>query len=261
MYIPIIYAIPKTRKGLIILLSILLAVCVGIAVFITVQWAGDQQSLRENGQPDFNALAEDQLEPGLFVHGSIDIALDVYAEQYESDFGRRTSDDSTSLYYLVPVYNTSDGSISYLITYQAEPEDYATMDNIVAQSWSNDPLTARLDIENGEIFSLPDDLKGYFSDYANDPTLYENGSFIDWCKEYDIFGTDDAAAIEAKLVPYMIKKTSMAGTDPAVIYVFAAIAVLLAASLLFVIFYKKGKACPETTPPEDFNRVKEQLEE
>ena len=217
MYIPIFYVIPKTKKGLIILLAILLAICVGIAIFITVQWATDQRSLRENGQPDFNTLAEDQLESGLFVYGSIDIALDTYAEEYESDFGRRTSDDSTSLYYLVPIYDTADGSMRYLITYKADPEDYETMDKIIAQSWSNDPLTARLDIENGQIFSLSDDLKGYFSEYAHDPTLYENGSFIDWCKEYDIFGTDDEAAIEAKLVPYMIKKTGMAGTDPTII--------------------------------------------
>jgi hypothetical protein len=261
MSIPILYVIPRTKKGLIITLAILIAVSIGLAVYGYISWSADQKMLQEKGQPDFNTLAADQLEAGMIVQGNIDLALEVYAEEYESNFGLRTTDDSTSLYYLVPVYDmANDGSmtIRYLITYEADPQEYETMDKVVAQTWSTDPITVELTVDNGEVRALPDDLKGYFHEWANNTQFYENGTFIDWCKEYGIFDTNDDVAIEAKLVPFLINKTATAGTDPIIMWIFGALAILLAVGLILVVRYKHPiKGFEDTPPKEDFNQIKD----
>jgi hypothetical protein len=129
----------------------------------------------------------------------------------------------------------------------------------VAQTWSGGPLTTRLTVDDGYIWSLPDDFKKYFSEWAHDASFYENGSFIDWCKEYDVFGTNDEAAIEAKLVPYDIYRTDRAmDSGPLITWIFGGLAVLLVIGLILIIRYKYPiKGFADAPPKENFNRVKE----
>jgi hypothetical protein len=256
--------LPRTKKGLIITLAVLSAIFLGLAIFGYFEWSRDHQLLQEKGQPDFNTLTEDQLEAGMFVHGDFDLALDVYAEAYDSQLGIRTSKDSSNLYYLIPIYDKAgDGEIQYLITFNAEPEDFDTLDKIVAQTWSDDPITTRLTVDNGYMWNLPDTFKEYFSEWAHDDSFYENGSFIDWCKEYNVFGTDDEAAIEAKLVPYNIYRTDkMADSGPLITWIFGGLTILLLIGMILVIRYKHPiKGFEDTPPKEDFNKVKALSEE
>ena len=127
MHIPIL--LPRTKKGLIIALAVVSAIFLGLAIFAYFDWQKDYHILQEKGRPDFNTLTEDQLEAGMSVHGDIDLALGAYAESYETDLGIRTSDESSSLYYLIPIFDMAgDGKIRYLITFHAEPEDFDTLD-------------------------------------------------------------------------------------------------------------------------------------
>lgn len=238
--IPVI--IPRTRKGLIILLSVLFIICAGAAVFTYFSWSADQQALKTGGQPDFNTLSETDLKDGLIVTGKIDMALEAYAEEYDTTVGIRTSDDSETLYYVVPIYDeAADGSVSinYLITYKADPKDFDTLDAIVDYTWNDVAEPAPLAVENAEISTLPSDIKGYYTEWANDPTFYENGSFIDWCAEMDIFGTSDKAVIESKMVPFMIDRTSTAGTDPTIVWLFTGFSGLCLIILVVLLLRKK----------------------
>ena len=214
----------------------------------------------KKGRPDFNTLTEDQLEAGMSVHGDIDLALGAYAESYETDLGIRTSDESSSLYYLIPIFDRAgDGKIRYLITFHAEPEDFDTLDKIVAQTWSGEPITTRLTVDDGYIGRLPDKFKQYFLEWAHDDMFYENGSFIDWCKEYNVFGTDDEAAIEARFVPFRIYREDMSfESGPIYAWAFGGTSILIVIGMVLLIRYKVPiKGFEDTPPKEDFNRVRE----
>ncbi len=238
--IPVI--IPKTRKGLIILLAVLFVICAGAAVFTYFSWSSDQQALKTSGQPDFNTLSEADLKGGLIVKGTIDIALDAYVEDYETTVGIRFSDNSEALYYLVPIYDMDkDGYITfkYLITYKAEPKDFDAMNDIATNFWNGGAELKTLTIDNAKIVDLPAENKRLFAEWASTPNYYEGGSFYDWCAETLAFGTDDRAAIESKFVPYMIQKTATAGTDPVVMWILAGAAGLCLIILAVVLIRKK----------------------
>ena len=233
----------------------------GLSHIAYFDWSRTYRIFQEKGRLDFNTLTEDQLKAGMCVQGVIDLALGVYAESYETELGIRTSDESSSLYYLIPIFDRAgDGKIRYLFTFHAEPEDFDTLDKIVAQTWSGEPITTRLTVDDGYIGHLPDTIKRYFLEWAHDDTFYENGSFIDWCKEYNVFGTDDEAAIEARLVPFHIYRNVILSVESGPIYawVFGGLSIALIIALVLLIRYKGPiKGFEDTPPKEDFNRVKE----
>lgn len=241
----------RSRNGLIIRVAIVLVIFVVLTITTYNFWSSDQQALKENGQLNFNTLPLDKLKDGLIVKGSIDMALDKYAEEYETNLGFRTSGNSELIYYVVPVYDKAeDGSsvINYLITYKAVPADFEAMDAIVAKTWNGSRVSAGLTVENARISKLPGKIQQYFTEWAHDTQFYENGSFIDWCAENNIFGTDDRAVIESKMVPYMINKTATTGMDPLYIWICLGVSVLMLIILLVLIFYKKpvkGAAVPD----------------
>ncbi len=248
--------LPRTKKGLKITLAVLAAISLGLTILCYVLWSGEQQSLRENGRPSFNTLPAEKLDTNLMTQGVIDVALGVYAEGYESNLGLRTSDKSTELYYVIPVYDESTMMPSYLITYKATPLEYETLDKVVEQTWMGTGYDNYLTVESAGIAELSDELKGYYLEWARDPSFYENGSFVDWCAEYDVFGTDDPAAIESKLVPYRIYQSD--GTDPVLIYVLGGMTVLLLIGLVLVIRYKNPIMGFEDDPiKEDFSKLRD----
>ncbi len=216
MSIPIPIVIPRTRKGVNIMFFVLLvASLIGAAIVLTL-WTIDQNNLKEYGQPDFNTLSIDELKSGMIVKGKIDIAFDTFAEEYETEYGRRTSDQSEKLYYVVPVYNTdAEGyfDYQYVLCFITEPSDFQRMDEIFEQTWSDEDMDTKVTVTNGVITDMSGDIKQFYYEWADSPEFYDNGSFIDWCMEYNIFGTSDENEIRSRIVPYCISKTASAGTS------------------------------------------------
>lgn len=256
--------LPRTRKGMKILLLVLMAICLALSAIVFFSWLSDQNKLKETGQPSFNTLDVSGLKAGMIVKGYIDLSFDTYAEEYKAQLGIRTSDKSEALYYLVPIYDKEDDhiNIKYFITYEAEPKDYDTMDTIVKETFSDSEVTTKLTVENAVIRSMPDDVKQYLIKWAEDPNFYENGSFVDWCVEYNIFGTSDKAAIESKLVPYIIYRTVTAGTDLSVIYLFLGIGVICLIIFIILSVYKVPiKGVVDPPEKDDFNKIRENIEQ
>jgi hypothetical protein len=238
MPIPVIYPVPnpQTRKGAIIAMSICTAVFLAFTIFFFVQWSNDQQAAQKD-TPRFDTLPIDQLESGLDVHGTIDLAFDYYAETYTTDYGIRTSSDSDSLYYVIPVYD-ADGYFAYLISFEAYSSNFDTMDQIVTQTWTETDDLATLTLEHARIESLPEEIRQYLEEWSEDTTFYDGGSFIDWCAEYGIFGTQDKSLIRAKLVPYVIEESNPGSAVAGFIFLGFTVASLIL--LLVLIFRKKS---------------------
>lgn len=95
--IPIVYPIPKTRKGLKIFLIICVAISVIISIFVLINSAAQRNDLESHGKPDFNTLAQSDLTDGMYVSGNIELAMDCYAEEYDTTYGIRTSEKSESV--------------------------------------------------------------------------------------------------------------------------------------------------------------------
>ena len=264
LFIPI--PMPKTRKGAIITMIVVMVVCLIMALVAFLMWNDDQNTLKEKGQPSFNTLSADQLEHGLIVQGKIDMAFSIFAERYEEDFGMRLSDDSENLYYIVPIYNIdNNGNITFnhIMTFEADPKEFDIMNKIVNQTWSNATDFSELQIENGLVLNLGSDLEDYFYEWIEAPDFYENGSFIDWCVECRIFGTDDRDVIQSKIVPYMIDKTGTPGTDLSVVWVMLGMAVLCFIVILVLCLYKNQiKGFSDTTRHDDgFRQIREMKED
>lgn len=236
------FIIPRTRKGLIVLLAVLFVICAGAAVFSYFSWSSDQQALKENGQPDFNTLAQSDLKDGLIVKGTIGLAIDAYAEEYGETLGMRTSEKSDTLYYLIPIYDTdAEGyfNIKYFITYKAEPGDFDTMAAIVAQTASDTAEMTSLNVENARISDLPGDIQGFLTEYAEDTEIWGGVTFYDWCAQNGIFETTDVSEIKSKVAPFMIDRTATAGTDLTIVWVFAGAAGLCLIIFLILVLRKK----------------------
>ena len=177
-------------------------------------------------------------------------------------FGIRTSDDSEALYYLVPVYDSNaDGTVSirYFVTYEAKPKDFDTMEAIVTQTWSDVPLTAMLPLEYAEVDALPDELAQYMDEFATDKSFYENGSFIDYCVEFNLLGTTNRAEIASRLVPYVISRATGPENTFIVACIFAGLGVLCLVIFLVLLFVKRPiKGVIEEQPlAEDFSKLRE----
>jgi len=263
MAIPIFYAIPKTRKGMKITMLICAALLIGFSVISFISWSIQKQEIAESGQPDFNTLAQSELADNMYVTGTIDLAIDYYAEDYATDSsGNRTSDDSEALYCLVPVYESSaDGTVNirYFVTYKAEPKDFDTVEAIIAQTWSDDPMTAMIPLEYAQVYDLPEDYQQYLDEYINRKDFYENGSFTDWCVEYNILGTTNRAQIASKVAPYMIQKVDGPGTALTNALIFLGIA-LGCVIIFLVLHFVKGPiqgVIDEQPLTEDFSKLRD----
>ena len=59
--------------------------------------------------------------------------MGTFAETYDTNHGARTSDESTGLFYVVPIYQVdSDGyyMFDYFLGFEASAGDFAVMDKI-----------------------------------------------------------------------------------------------------------------------------------
>jgi hypothetical protein len=221
--------IPAARKSIYRWLIVLALVCAGLAVIAGINWASTKKILDQYGKPDFNTLAQDEIREGMIVTGNIHLAIDCYAEEYETNSGVRAS-GSEVLYYVVPVCDIDeDGTfrVKYFVTYKAEPGDYAIMDELLKQTWSDIPSTATLTLKNATIERLPDEVRGWLNLWISDKDFYRNGSFIDWCIEYGVLDTQDREVIKSKLTRYMICRMNSPGSSPDVMFICAGLSALL----------------------------------
>lgn len=235
------FFIPRSRKSLLALMAVLSVACIVVTICTICLWAKDQQMLKEYGQPDFYTLSQGELKDGLIVKGTIDVALDYYSEKYRTGTG--TSDKNEALYYIVPIYDV-DGSgmitFKYLLTYEAEPEDYDVMNQVITDFWNNEAGLTSFNIDNAKIVNLSADNKQFFSEWTRNTEIWGEGqTFYDWAAETSIFGTDDKDEIASKFVPLMLRKTSTAGTDPLIIWVLAALSAVCVIIFVIVLLRKK----------------------
>ena len=63
----------------------------------------------------------------------MEFVFEVFAEEYTTNYGVRTSDASDKLYYLIPL--VSDGYIENFVTLEATPRYYDTLDQIYDETW------------------------------------------------------------------------------------------------------------------------------
>lgn len=260
MSIPIFFPIPRTRKGIQILMIILAVIFIGISTLTFINWSAEEKALKENGQPDFNTLDQSELKDDMIVTGAVNLAIDWYAEEYETNMCVRTSDESEVLYYLVPIYDANaDGTINirYFITFKAKPGDFDTMAQACNLMWSDDPISTMLTLENAKVDSLPDEFAQYLNEYVSDKSFYEHGSFIDWCVQYNILGTTERSVIESKISPYMIYRTGGPQSTLTTGIVFAGLAVICL--LVYIVLkFRKGPITGVIDPPakDDFSKVR-----
>jgi hypothetical protein len=244
MFIPIFYIFPKTRKGIMILLIVIGVILLAVAGYSLSNWMKDQAMLEKYGQPDLYSLSAEQLVDGLIIRATVDLAIDVFAEDYDVDSGGRISDKSAHLYYVIPVYDLADDNAvitKYLMVLKAEPGDFAVLDKICEQTWTDVAEYTELALINGKVVKLPDDVQQLMVKWYQGTGFYEGGSFLDWCVEYNIFGTDDKAQIETKILPFMVYKTASAGDSLEPFWILLSLAAVPFIVMLFMIIYKKPK--------------------
>ena len=249
-----------SRKTNMIICAVVAALCGAASIFFFITWGNEQQATTVVDKPSFNTLRIDQLKDDLETQGIIDMSFGTYAETYNTNWGIRTSDKSNSLFYLIPIYNVKeDGNpeFKYFISYKAYPDDFATMDKIEKQTWSYESDYTQLTIENGTIQKLPGQYQQYLKEWMETPDFYENGSFIDWCVENNIFGTNDRDVIESKVVPYMIINSGSSGSFLLPAVIFLSLCVFCVVLFLVLKFHKKPLKGIDAPVDEGFRQMKE----
>ena len=240
MLIPFMIFISKSRHLQISMLSIILTAALVYSGSLYVTWQNDRKILLERGQPDINTLSLDQLQNGLFVSGSLDLTIDVFAEMTESDF-------SKFQYYLIPIYSTdAEGYITfdYFVAFRAERDQYKTMADLIEYTWSDIDKPTPLTLENARLAILPTECQAFLDEYTQADDFSEGQSFIEWCAKIGICGTPDPAVIQSKITSYMITETT--GPDSALndMYVVLGVAFVFAILLLVAIFKRRQPADP-----------------
>lgn len=155
---------------------------------------GKMKKYQNNEVTDLANLGYRQMQTGDLVSGKVDYVLDTVAEEYETKFGIRTSDDSTKLYYIISLPN------SYAVYETSNKEEYDTLDKICNETWdylnsedgSAPAPTSSLMIQ-GEVKKMDDKVAGYFKD---------------WFKEQADFSDED---FEKNTEVYMISRTKFDG--------------------------------------------------
>jgi hypothetical protein len=114
------------------------------------------------------------------------------------------------------------------------------MDEIMANSWNDQAELKTFTLDNARIVGLPADNRQFFAEWTENPDIWGEGqTFYDWGVETGVFGTDDKDVIASRFVPFMIRKTSTAGTDPVVLCVMAGLSGICLLILIVLLHRKK----------------------
>lgn len=245
-----------SRRNIVRFLFILLLIMLLSAAAIIIAWGIQHQTLNEEELADLSTLPQSAIADGLPIRAEIDLALDTFAEEYETTGTLHASEKTTKLFYIVPVYGVDeDGYLifNYLLVYQCMPKNINQMDSVLEQTYTDVDDYTSLNLRSGLIRKLPDELIGFFNGWSNNKSYYSNGSFIDWCAESGVFGTSDKDVIKSKILPYMIVDTS--GGMDFVWVLLPASSVIFLVMMLFIVIKRPIKNldpdpnAAQTAPP------------
>ncbi len=97
-----------SRDKLIRRLTIAVILLLVSAAIVIITWSVSHKTFNKENLAVLNTLEESKIEDGLPVRGTIVLAFDIMAEEYETTNGMRSSDNSSKLYYIVPVFEADD---------------------------------------------------------------------------------------------------------------------------------------------------------
>ena len=101
---------------------------------IAVVWLSDFPTywkVKQGNIVDYNAVEAFTLKKGDVVEGTVDMVLGATAEEYSTQFGIRTSDDSTKLFYVLWMDNDN-----FILYETANKSVYDTMDTITDETFA-----------------------------------------------------------------------------------------------------------------------------
>ncbi len=139
---------------------------------------------------NFNEAAAHSFKKGDVVEGTIDYALGAIAEEYETNFGIRTSDNSTKLYYVLwmdndnfVIYETAS-SAEYDILDKISDETYTYLESAAnyGQSGSIDdlePPISTLQLE-GTVKKMTSEVETIFKEWYDES--FDDGAFDTYCE-------------------------------------------------------------------------------
>lgn len=162
----------KVSRVLLILafLGMGMGVVLGLVSYPTLQ------KVKNGETTDINDVTADSLQEGELVTGEFNYVLDCFAEEYETHFGIRSSDDSTKQYYLLWLNE------SYLIYEIANDDIIDDLDTACQQTWDmldesengtpEEELTAPTTFAKvqGEVIPMDSEIKGYCLAWFHDNT-------------------------------------------------------------------------------------------
>ncbi len=220
-----------------IVMALVLVVAGGVAFFAAQR---DLAQYEAEGARDFNLLSPEELEGKPYVHGYVEAVFEVYAEEYTTMYGVRSSDKSDKLYYLIPILE--DGHDPYFLSIEATPDYYSALDSIYDWTWDYETTAEcpELYLEDARIAPLSSDMKDILYDWCVTGEFYENGSFVDWCIEYDFLGTNDVDELLSHVLPYMIVPHQEPGSTAGSMLAVAGAGVILL--ILGILLLAKAKA-------------------
>ncbi len=198
----------KNRTGIFLLIFTILSLLGAVASLAPDALAYFE---RMKISEDFNQIAEQDLVEGQIVTGTIEIAVDWFAEEYE---GYGVAAKTVYRYYLIPVYYDPDDSrseVSHFIVYRAPTSRVEAMDTLVERSWSGKDDKTRIKVSQGVLSKLDSRIRRYLDDYVTGPGFYEGGSFVDWCAQNRILGSSDKAFIESRILQFEIQQIGFLG--------------------------------------------------
>jgi len=250
--------IAKVRIALMAFMALVIAAALAMIIVAVVQHTAGQKQIEQSDRPDFKTLAADEISDGLIVCGTVDSVIGKFAASNRTEIGGDEG-GGTAVYYTVPVYHvTGDGDalFDYVLVFEADIRHAKTMEKIYEQSWKDVDQYIELRVGSGVIKSLPGDLAAMYDEWTHKPDFDDGGSFIDWSVRNNMFGTDDAAEIEAKLLPYMLAETQTAGAGLTAIWIYAPVIVIALAVLLIVWRMHKRSAQDDDERRSTFQRLK-----
>lgn len=125
------------------------------------------------------------LNKGDLIQGTVDMALGAAVEEYSTNFGVRTSKDSSKLYYVIWLDNNN-----FALYETGNKDDYDTLDKITDETFAffesqetyeesgdlNDIVYPTTELEiTGRVVNMPSDVRGYFENWYNES--FDDGQF------------------------------------------------------------------------------------
>ncbi len=127
---------------------------------------------KEEGASNIYEIGAHEMEKNMAVEGEIYYVLDCIAEEYETNWGIRTSDRSTKLYYLIAMSDT------YVVLEVSKQAHYDTLDQICDETWQYlsgeiaDTVTA-LPLEM-RVKEMPSEVSDYLNEYFKEADWTES---------------------------------------------------------------------------------------